>query len=243
MRTTFETRQFTFKPTLIGPPQVPNRIIMHRQGNLGAEGANGITWLNNADAGSIHSYIDDAICWDGVSPLRTALHVKAAAYAASRGYRTVNIAWGDVPRGDFDSIGIEMEDESPTSGDLAPGQKYGLSQETRITALLRCAAYMKQFNIPSSEVDEHATYDPAERSEDIGDGLYIPDFRLDLDDLLAGREPWRTVGRWARGTKNLGTPPVVTPAGLDAATRAALLVQVDDIYVALTALRNKIAGL
>lgn len=211
MRTTFEARQFVFKPSLIGPAQIPNRITMHRQGNPGAEGTNGITWMNDANAGSIHSYVDDVICWDGVPATRLALHVKASTVAEAMGYRVTDAAWGYERRGDYDAIGIEMEDESPSSGDLAPGQLYGLSQETRITALLRCAAYMREFSIPSSKVDEHATYDPANRPDDIGDGLFIPDFRLDLDDFLAGREPWRTVGRWARGTKNTGTPPTTTP--------------------------------
>ena len=48
---------------------------------------------------------------------------------------------------------------------------------------------------------EHGTLDPFQRADDVGDALSIPDLKADIDDLLNGREPWRTVGEVATGTR------------------------------------------
>lgn len=197
MRTTYEKRQFDFEQPLTAP-QDPKRIIVHRQGNPGVEGESGIAWGKRTGAFTIHSYIDDGVCYDAIAPTRHAFHVKESSVAAARGFRATG-AYG--PRGDYDTIGIETEDESPTSAALAPGQAYGLSQETRITLLLRTADYLRAWNLTPADVDEHATWDPVQRPDDLGDAFNIPDFRDDLTDYLAGRTPWRTVGQFARGTR------------------------------------------
>ena len=207
MRQPYETRLFDFEASPAA--QVPRRIILHRQGNPGVEGENGLAWGKRTGAFTIHSYIDDAVCFDAIAPLRHAFHVKEASVAAARGFRTAG-AYG--PRGDYDSIGIETEDENAQSTALAPGQAYGLSQETRVTLLLRVAAYLRQFPpLTPDDVTEHADWDRWQRPEDLGDALNIPDFRDDLRDLLAGREPWRTVGAFARGGRTTVLPPAAPP--------------------------------
>ncbi len=112
-------------------------------------------------------------------------------------------------RGDYDCLGIETEDENTYSATLAQGQSYGLSQDTRITLVLKVAEWCMTFSIdPQGKnyknaylIDEHASYDPKNRSTDLGDALHVPDFRLDVADCLAGREPWRTVGVFATGAQ------------------------------------------
>lgn len=179
--------------------QVPMRIVMHRQGNPGAEGENGLAWGKRTGAFTIHGYVDDEVCFDAIPPTRHAFHVLASRLAHQSGFKANGVyGW----RGDYETIGIECEDESPESGDLAPGQAYGLSQATRITALLRVRDYLLEFpHLTPDDVYEHADFDKVTRAHDLGDALNMADFRDDLRDLLAGRAPWRTVQRHATGAR------------------------------------------
>jgi hypothetical protein len=172
---------FTFRDSLIGPFMTPTKLILHRQGNPGAEGKNGMAWGNDTSSFSIHYYVDDTVCFVGVPENRQAYHTKDS----------------NGQRADLGAIGIETEDESPASASLAPGQTYGLSQDTRITlVLVVCDIFRHRGTLP---VFEHADFDNVNRKEDLGNALYLPDFRLDVEDALAGREPWRTVGVFATG--------------------------------------------
>lgn len=175
---------FQFKPELIGPAMHPNKIILHRQGNPGVEGKSGIEWGNRTGAFSIHRYIDDTVAFEGVPLTNRAFHTKYA----------------DGSRADIQAIGIETEDESPQSATLAPGQKYGLSQDTRITLLLVVTKDILPV-YPGLLIYEHADFDSVYRAEDLGDALNLLDFRADVADVLAGREPWRTVGPFATGKR------------------------------------------
>lgn len=204
--------------------QRPTKVVWHRQGNPGAEGENGIAWGARTGAFTIHEYIDDQVVLEGIPWDRHAFHVLESRNAQKFGLPSTGV-YG--PRGDYNTFGVEMEDESPASAELAPGQLYGLSQETRITAVLLGADILRWFPwLTVEDFLEHADLDPWTRSEDIGDGLYMPDFRLDVADSFAGREPWRTVGRFARGTANLSPAPalpevlVFTQADLNAARLA-----------------------
>jgi LysM repeat protein len=157
---------------------------------------------------TIHSYVDDGVCFDAISPGRHAFHVREPRTAAAKGFRTTG---QHGTRGDYDTIGIEAEDENPTSGDLLPGQAYGLSQETRITLLLRVRDYLRDFPyLTPEDVSEHATWDQWTRPHDLGDALNVLDFRDDLHDLRAGRTPWRTVGKHANGTRAVRATATVT---------------------------------
>jgi hypothetical protein len=198
MRASFDRRQFTFKASLIGAAQTPRRVILHRQGNPGAKALNSLNWGNNEGAFSIHSYIGDHVCYDAVPANRQAFHVNARDPQGVR--------W------DMNAIGIETEDVKDPAH-LAPGQTYALTQETRITLLLRTAEYLRAHGLAPSAVDEHATYDPVNRPEDLGNALNVPDFRADLTDFLAGREPWRTVQRFATGAPAPASwqPPPLPP--------------------------------
>lgn len=192
MRMSYETRKFTCdNPVLKGEvwPEPPNRIILHRQGNPGAKALNALTWGNRTGAFSIHSYIEDGVCYDAVEANVQAFHVKETKWARAWGFPTPH------GRGDYRAYGIETVDV--TGG--APDQQYSLSQDTRITLLLVVRDVCQQFNISPENVFEHADFDPVTRSEDLGDALNVTDFRADLVDLMAGREPWRTVGRFATG--------------------------------------------
>lgn len=198
MRMTYERVPFDFgrAATVL---QIPRRIVIHRQGNPGVEGENGLAWGKRTGSFTIHSYVDDGVCFDAIPPNRHAFHVLQASVAAEKGFM-VDGPYGK--RGDYESIGIESEDETPESADLAPGQAYGLSQATRITLLLRVADYLRQYpHLTPDDVYEHADFDPWTRAQDLGDALNLSDFRDDLRDLLAGRVPWRTVGRWATGAR------------------------------------------
>lgn len=223
MRTTYNPVKFTGFPaarmnTIV---QRPTKVVWHRQGNPGTEGVNGMQWGATSGSFSIHYYIDDQTALEGIPWDRHAFHVLESRNASKFGLPSTGL-YG--PRGDYNTIGVEMEDESPTSTALAPGQAYGLSQETRITAVLLGADIIRRHPwLTVNDFIEHADLDPWTRAEDIGDGLYMPDFRLDVADVLAGRTPWRTVGQFARGTATTGVPPVATftQAQLDAAVAAA----------------------
>ena len=195
-------------------PQIPNRIIVHRQGNPGATAVNGLNYLRTSGLG-IHEYIEGDVSLHAQHWDQTEKHCLEASRAALWGLRTAG-AFG--PRGDYDAIGIETVDQPGG----APGQEYSLSQETRITLVLRCADICRIVGLdPLGKVagtgawviEEHAEYDPANRPLDLGDALHIPDLRKDVADVLAGRVPFRTVGQFANGNATAVTappPPVLT---------------------------------
>lgn len=230
MRLTYERVLFDFGREQTSW-QRARRIIMHRQGNPGVEGESGIAWGKRTGAFTIHRYIDDARCFEGIALDRHAFHASAARVAEARGFR---VAGTYGPRGDYDSIGVEMEDEDAQSTTLAPGQAYGLSRETRITAVLVVADILRACPwLTVADIDEHATWDPDDRPEDLGDALNIPDFREDVADLLAGRTPWRTVGEFARGTR---APASWQPAEFDRAEARRLIQEIEESTRALSAL-------
>lgn len=220
MRTTYQWRSFKFSRESGAAPQVPKRIVVHRQGNPGAKALNALNWGNSTGAFTIHRYIEDDVVYGAIPLEKHAYHVLEPRIAEARGYRA-NGAYGR--RGDYDSIGIETVD-LPGGG---PGQAYSLSQETRISLVLVCATLVKALGLTVADIDEHAAYDPWTRKEDLGDALYIPDLRLDVQDHLDGREPWRTVQQFAYGKPAPETwkpaapaPTQPDPTALDAAFRA-----------------------
>lgn len=211
MRTNYTLTMFTGFPEgrLNTIPQHPTKVVWHRQGNPGAEGENGLAWGARTGAFSIHFYIDDQTVFEGIPWDRHAFHVSESLKAGDFGLQS-NGVYG--ARGDYGTIGIEMEDEDADSTELAPGQAYGLSQETRISAVLLGADILRWFPwLGVADFIEHADLDPWNRPEDLGDALYLPDFRLDVADALAGREPWRTVGKFARGVETTEQPPLTPP--------------------------------
>lgn len=200
MRSTYAVRPFTFThPDLpTNTPQIPSRIILHRQGNPGATAINSLMWGNNTGTYTIHSYADGVTCYEAVGPTHHAFHVKEYAHTPNK-FRTYGV-YGS--RGDYGSIGIE-------SVDILKDGKPALSQETRVTLVLRVANYIRQFpTISTSNIYEHADLDPVNRADDLGDTLNLPDFRLDVEDVLSGRTPYRTVGVTANGSRNTDLPPV-----------------------------------
>lgn len=206
MRTTYAVQRFVFDNWFLTTAQVPRRIVIHRQGNLGVKALNALTWGNREKAFTIHSYVGDDTCYDAIPAGRHAFHVKEARKVKELGGRVTG-SYGT--RGDYDSIGIETEDVAGG----APGQAYSLTQETRITLLLRVRDYLLEFpHLTPNDVYEHGQLDPWTRPNDLGDALNVLDFREDLKDLLAGRTPWRTVGTFARGTRATGGAPATPPA-------------------------------
>lgn len=192
MRTTYETRAFTFDQWAPTISQKPKRIILHRQGNPGATALNALNWGNRERRFTIHSYIGGKVCYDAIPADRHAFHVSEYRVAAARGFKSSG-SYG--PRGDYESIGLETEDVKGG----APGQAYSLTQETRITLLLRAAEYAEAWDLEPQDVYFHSDFDPWTRTEDLGNALNLGDFRADLFDYMTDKEPWRTVGQHASG--------------------------------------------
>jgi hypothetical protein len=192
MRDTINVVDFYFPPS--GVPQTPARIVVHRQGNPGAHASDAIAWGMRTGAFTIHEYIEDHNVYHCQHWDQLAYHVKEAKVAEQRGYR-VNGPAGR--RGDYDAIGIETVD-LPGG---APGQLYSLSQETRISLVLRLRDICSITGLGVETIDEHGSYDPVNRPEDLGDAINIEDLREDVRDLMAGREPWRTVQQFATGKR------------------------------------------
>lgn len=210
MRLDYLSRYVPFPPDRVNTrKQTPKQIVVHRQGNPGVEGQSGIKWMARTGLASIHYYIDDDIVYSGVPTDRHAFHVLEPRKVTGR------ITYGPHGRrGDYDTIGIECEDESPASADLAPGQKYGLSQDTRVSLVVLLATLMWQSDgrLTPADIVFHSTLDPWTRPEDLGDALNLDDLRLDVKDLLDSRTPYRTVGRHARGERRPVTVPAPKPA-------------------------------
>ncbi len=208
MRRSYRYERFEFtNPNL---PQLPwnagpLRIIIHRQGNPGAHARDALAWMDRTAAASIHCYIEEDLCIEAVPTGLQAWHVLEARVAQQRGW---DVGPYSKPRGDFRAIGIETVDQNGG----APGQSISLSQDTRITLVICTAEYCQAFGVSPSEIYEHADLDPWTRSDDLGNAINLDDFREDVRDYIAGREPWRTVGQFATGARNTGSGPVPAPA-------------------------------
>jgi len=195
-----------------GPDQVPDRLIIHRQGNPGASVRDSIAWAKRTGAFTIHEYIEDVTVYHCQHWHKMAFHVKEHRKAAERGF-VASGAWGF--RGDYNAIGVETQDE-PGGG---PGQDYSLSQDTRISLVLRLRDICSITGLPVEAISSHSEWDPWQRSEDLGNALYIPDLREDVRDVLASRDPWRTVQKYAFGKpapeswRPIVSSPLVLPPG------------------------------
>lgn len=195
MRDTFTTTRFEFTNIRSRITQSINRICLHRNGNPGATALNTLNWGNREQAFNIHAMIEDEVVFTAIAPGELAYHIREWRLAAAKGFE-VDVPGFPRKRGDYGCIGIETSDIK--GGGL--GQEYSLSQETRISLLLYCRDIVQSHDdITADDILEHANYDPWTREKDLGDALYIPDFRQDLRELLAGMEPWRTVQEFAYG--------------------------------------------
>jgi len=190
--------------------QVPTKIVVHRQGNPGAEGENGISWMARTGAASIHHYVDDGTVFRGIPEANHAFHVLEGRRAGMFGLD----AYGPYGRrGDYDTIGIEVEDEDAASTALVRGQTYGFSQESRITLVLLLADILHRYpRLKTTDIITHSDLDPWTRPQDPGDAINMNDLRLDVQDVRDGNEPWRTVGATASGKAAVpprrATPPL-----------------------------------
>jgi len=117
-----------------------------------------------------------------------AFHVKEYRLSEKRGWPVTHPEISGK-RGDINLVGIEVVEN-------ATGH---FEQPQRISLLLYIATLLERW--PDLDVVEHGSLDPFQRADDVGDALSIPDLKADLDDLLNGREPWRTVGEVATGTR------------------------------------------
>lgn len=192
MRQTYTSQRYTFARESSAASQSVKRIVVHRQGNPGARAINSLDWGNRTGAYTIHYYVEDGTVYRAIPENKHAFHVREARKAQAEGYRVTG-AYGT--RGDYDSIGIETVD-LPGGG---PGQSYHLSQETRISLVPLLAEIVQRHGLSVDRIEEHAHWDPWTRPEDLGNALYIPDLRLDVQDQIEGRTPWRTVQAHAFG--------------------------------------------
>lgn len=176
--------------------QRPTKVVVHRQGNPGVDGVNGIQWMARTGAASIHWYLDDARAYYGIPENRHAFHVLESREAWKFGLPSSG-SYGN--RGDYNTIGIECEDESPTSDDLAPGQTYGISQETRITLVYLLSDILQRNNLGVMDIIRHQDLDQWTRPTDPGDAINISDLRKDVQDVINGKTPWRVVDKYATG--------------------------------------------
>lgn len=233
LRTTYTTKQVVFPPDRVNTRiQRATKIVVHRQGNPGVEGENGMEWGRRTGTFSIHYYVDDGMVLTGIPGNRHAFHVKESRKAAEYGLPPTG-EYG--PRGDYNTIGVECEDESTSSDDLAPGQTYGLSRETRITLVHLLADIIRDYPwLGTDDIIEHANLDPWTRPEDLGNALNILDLRADVADVIARREPWRTVGRYATGQRNTsGQAPGPTEPGPSVTGGNAYIVAPGDTLAAI----------
>lgn len=195
MRDDYETIHYDFTNLRSRITQPINRICLHRNGNPDAEAFNTLEWGNRERAFNIHAMVEDGVVYEAIAANELAYHIREWRLAAEKGF-VVDVPGFPRKRGDYGCIGIETSDIKGGG----PGQKYSLSQETRISLLLYCRDLVERHDeLTAAAILEHANYDPWTRAQDLGDALYIPDFRDDLRELLAGMEPWRTVGPEAFG--------------------------------------------
>lgn len=182
MRDTYTIVDVGF-PNLPGwPTGPPTRGILHTDGNPNAHTALGaMGWGDRVRAFSIPWYIEGKIAYRGVPEDWHASHVREPRVAAQKGWPTT---WPGLskPRGDIRALGFEHVMEPDGTWD----------QETRLTSVLLGADVSDRW--PRLHWDEHAAYDPWTRPNDVGRALWVPDWRADVADVLAGREPYRVVG-------------------------------------------------
>ena len=197
MRDTYVTQHFEFTNIRSRITQPINRICLHRNGNPGALAINTLNWGNREQAFNIHAMVENNIVYEAIAPGELAYHIREWRLAAEKGF-VVDVPGLSQKRGDYGCLGIETSDIKGGG----PGQEYSLSQETRISLLLYCRDLVRLHDdVTADGILEHANYDSWTRSEDLGDALYIPDFRLDLKELLAGMEPWRSTPAGASATR------------------------------------------
>ena len=195
MRDSFEEIAFRFSHL----PNVwvgdPDRGILHTDGNPNPHTAlNALEWGDRTGAFSITYYVEGKRVYSCVSEDYLAFHTKEARVAARDGYPTEAPGVAG-PRGDIKAIGFEHVMQPDGSWD----------QETRITSVLLGAEI--QARRPQIKWSEHATWDPWQRPNDVGPAVYIPDWILDVLDVVAGHTPYRTVGLTASGEPYGGAPP------------------------------------
>ncbi len=202
MRDEFVRKAFQFQ-NLVGPDVgEPTRGVLHTDGNDGPHSASGaLAWGNRTKAFSIHYYVEGTLVYECLPERRLAYHVREYRKAEALGYPTT--APGvSKPRGDIGAIGIEHVMQPDGSWD----------QETRISSVLLGAEIRRRY--PNLVWMEHAELDPWTRGNDVGEALYVPDWLKDVDDVIAGRTPYRTVGERASGRPYTGavpTEPITVP--------------------------------
>ena len=212
MRDTYETFHFDFTNIRSGIPQVINRGGLHRNGNPGATAINSLNYGERSRTFNCHAWVEDGTVYLAIPANELSYTIREWRLAKKFGYEVV-VPGFPRKRGDYGLYGIETTDV--VGG--APGQKYSLSQETRITLLLLARDVCNEQGITAADWKEHANYDPWTRANDLGDALYIPDFRADLAELLAGMEPWRTVQEFSYGRPapaEWAPPPATIPGEL-----------------------------
>lgn len=192
MRRDYQITDFAF--SRVGPTHTPLRLVLHTDGNPNPHtGLSSLKWGESSGAFTIHWYIDDAIAYRAIPEDRHAFHVLEPRIAEEKGY---TVWYGNQKRGDIGAIGIEHKMEPDGSW----------SQETRITSVLLGADILRRH--PNIAVSEHAEWDPWTRANDVGDALYIPDWLADVNDVIAGKTPYRTVGPTANGSAYTGPVPI-----------------------------------
>jgi hypothetical protein len=186
-----QIHDFDFGGSLPAPDTgAPERICVHRNGNLGAGMHNTLKYGRRAKTFTIHRGIDDNDVWRCLEVTQHAYHIRESRMAAAKGFAVLHPAVSTRKRGDIHVIGIECADVEGGG----PGQEYSLSQKTRNSLVYELADLINltPSGVTVEKIGEHAHYDPWTRAHDVGDALWIPDLRLDVTDVLEGREPWRT---------------------------------------------------
>lgn len=191
MRSSYTHASFSF--SRVGDVTgTPTRLILHTDGNPNPHtGLGSLSWGESSGAFTIHYYIDGVTCYAAIPENRHAYHVSEPYVAKALGYP---VLYRGYERGDVRALGIEHL--------MQPDGSF--SQETRITSVLLGAEILSRY--PGIDVSEHATWDPWTRPNDVGNALYIPDWVADVQDVIAGRTPWRTVGPTANGQPNTNQP-------------------------------------
>lgn len=209
MRDTYDRRTFHFD-NLPGFPwgRRATRWVLHTDGNPNPHTAlNALKWGNRERAFNIHLYVHDEVAYWAVPLNWQAFHVLASSLAAAADYPTT-LPGLSKPRGDIYANGSEHVM-------LADGT---WTQATRITSLLAHAEAFRANPALLAAISEHATWDQVTRRHDVGEAVWIPDWVLDVKDLIADRVPWRTVGdpyvaEPATGGPDLVDQPPIDPDG------------------------------
>ncbi len=209
-RDSYRIVRFRFANLPGWPTGKPLRGCLHTDGNPRPHTALGaLTWGNRVRAFSIHHYIEDDVDYQCIPEDWHASHVKESRKAAALGYP---VNWpGLAARGDLRTVGFEHVQDAAAAW----------SPDTRLTSVLVGADVLRRHGpIP---FHEHADLDPWTRAFDVGQALHVGDWRRDVDDVLAGLEPFRVVGPTASGARHQGErpPPLVDLDTVDPAPRPA----------------------